>query len=269
MHKPDVLILDMALNDASGPSVCMQIRKSTSSIGIIGVTAYDPEQYVDDLAQAGAQALVAKERLAADLKKLLPVVAKGESSNPTVFMTTVQAHGKLAQQTQNQASLQRLSARELQVLRRYAHDASTAEIASELGVTANTVFTYMHRISQKTGREKSFGGHQSVQKIRSLVMRLPQSLPHFDAIPRHSGNRGHHDENTRSTFDKTLTGITLTCGLLYIANIALPSFGFQWNSPYIGFSICCDIGTLVFFRLYPQATSVAMLLLWTTERYVP
>lgn len=108
-----------------------------------------------------------------------------------------------------------------------------------------------------------------MQKIRSLVMRLPQSLPHFDAIPRHSGNRGHHDENTRSTFDKTLTGITLTCGLLYIANIALPSFGFQWNSPYIGFSICCDIGTLVFFRLYPQATSVAMLLLWTTERYVP
>ena len=151
MHKPDVLILDMALNDASGPSVCMQIRKSTSSMGIIGVTAYDPEQYVDDLAQAGAQALVAKERLAADLKKLLPVVAKGESSNPTVFMTTVQAHGKLAQQTQNQASLQRLSARELQVLRRYAHDASTAEIASELGVTANTVFTYMHRISQKLG----------------------------------------------------------------------------------------------------------------------
>ncbi|NMM95345.1 luxR family Bacterial regulatory protein [Bifidobacterium sp. DSM 109960] len=151
MHKPDVLILDMALNDASGPSVCTQIRKYTSSIGIIGVTAYDSKQYIDDLAQAGAQALVAKECLAADLKKLLPVVAKGESSDPTVFMTAAQAHDKLAQQAQNQPSLQQLSTRELQVLRRYAHDASTTEIASELGVTTNTVFTYMHRISQKLG----------------------------------------------------------------------------------------------------------------------
>ena len=108
-----------------------------------------------------------------------------------------------------------------------------------------------------------------MQKIRSLVMRLPQSLPHFDAIPRRSGNRGHHDENTRPAFGKTFTGITLTCGLLYIANIAIPGFGFQWNSPYIGFSICCDIGTLVFFRLHPQTASVAMILLWTAERYVP
>lgn len=101
------------------------------------------------------------------------------------------------------------------------------------------------------------------------MTRLPQSLPRLDAIAHHSGNRGHHNENTRSAFDKTLTCIALACGLLYIANIALPSFGFQWNSPYIGFSICCDIGTLVFFRLYPQASSAAMLLLWTAERYVP
>lgn len=74
-----------------------------------------------------------------------------------------------------------------------------------------------------------------MQKIRSVMTRLPQSLPHFDAIPRRSGNRGHHDENTRPAFGKTFTGITLTCGLLYIANIAIPGFGFQWNSPYIGF----------------------------------
>lgn len=108
-----------------------------------------------------------------------------------------------------------------------------------------------------------------MQKIRSFVMRLSRSLPHFDAGSHRSGNRGHHGEHTQSAFDATLTGITLACGLLYIANIVFPSFGFRWNSPYLIFFVCCDIGMLIFLRSHPQGVSIAMILLWTAERYVP
>ena len=70
--KPNVLLLDMALNDATGISVCTQIRKQTADIGIIGITAYDPERYKTDLALAGGQALIAKEDLAHVCNKVLP-----------------------------------------------------------------------------------------------------------------------------------------------------------------------------------------------------
>lgn len=96
--KPNVLLLDMALNDATGISVCTQIRKRTADIGIIGITAYDPERYKTDLALAGGQALIAKENLAHVCNKVLPIVAQGKSAEPNSFPTAKQAHDILAEQ---------------------------------------------------------------------------------------------------------------------------------------------------------------------------
>ena len=53
-QSPDVLVLDMALGGTSGSSVCAKIRQRSATPGIIGITAYDPARYADELAAAGA-----------------------------------------------------------------------------------------------------------------------------------------------------------------------------------------------------------------------
>lgn len=159
--KPNVLLLDMALNDATDISVCTQIRKRTADIGIIGITAYDPERYKTDLALAGGQALIAKENLAHVCNKVLPIVAQGKSAEPNSFPTAKQAHDILAEQPSSFSQIKQLSPRELQVLRLYTQNNNTSEIASQLGISSNTVFSYIHRVSKKIGT-----------KNRSEIIRL-------------------------------------------------------------------------------------------------
>nr|WP_240541412.1 response regulator transcription factor [Bifidobacterium santillanense] len=147
---PQVLLLDLALNEASGASVCARIRMRTDAIGVIGITAYDPDRYVDDMAKAGAQAVLAKERITAELADLIPLVAQGRSADPQRFMTVAQAHRVLSNRDSGTVPAN-LSERELQVLRMYAAGKSTQTISSELGISPNSVFTYVHRIVGKLG----------------------------------------------------------------------------------------------------------------------
>lgn len=150
---PRVLLLDIALDETSGAAVCARIRKRTAAIGIIGITAYDPAKYADDMAKAGAQAILAKERLTTELAGLIPLVAQGRPADPQRFMTATEAHRALSDRSDGgaAASVTNLSERELQVLRMYAAGKSTRTIASALGISPNSVFTYVHRIVGKLG----------------------------------------------------------------------------------------------------------------------
>ncbi|MEJ5921645.1 response regulator transcription factor [Bifidobacterium thermophilum] len=145
--QPDVLILDIALNDASGVSVCAKIRQHTADIGIIGITAYDPGRYASDFARAGAQAIIAKERLTRECLAALPIVAEGNPTDPGMFMPAQQAHAMIAA---HHSSAQ-FSPRERQILHMVVRGMSTSDIAAELGISPNTVFTHIHRVSIKLG----------------------------------------------------------------------------------------------------------------------
>lgn len=148
---PNILILDMALSDSTGIAVCQQIRKQNSKIGIIGITSYDPKQYLRELSLAGAQALISKEQISSTLNKFLPIVANGETPQPQVFLPAKRAHEILLSETGNTSLSKALSKRELQVLKLYADNVSTQEIATQLGISINTIFTYTHRIMKKLG----------------------------------------------------------------------------------------------------------------------
>ena len=150
LDKPDVLILDMALGSMSGTSVCMYIRRQTPHIGIIGITAYSSEYYKDDLAAAGAQALISKEFLTDSLPAIIPTVAQGNSPNPECFRTAQQAYEMFNKQ-ETTRSIPQLSEREMQIIRLYSQNNTTAAIAQQCGISTNSVFTYIHRVQQKLG----------------------------------------------------------------------------------------------------------------------
>ena len=52
------------------------------------------------------------------------------------------------------SQIKQLSPRELQVLRLYTQNNNTSEIASQLGISSNTVFSYIHRVSKKNRRKE-------------------------------------------------------------------------------------------------------------------
>ena len=150
--RPNVLILDMALDGTSGIDVCRTIRQRTADIGIIGISAYDPKRYQSDLAAAGAQAFLSKDQITQRLSAIIPVVALGGTPDPETFMTVLQAHRSLAQLAGHRTgAIATLSSRELQVLHMYDHGHTTEEIAEILHISVNSIFTYVHRATAKLG----------------------------------------------------------------------------------------------------------------------
>ena len=142
---PDVLIVDMALNDLGGDVVCKRIRRRNGDIGLLCITAYPTERYERDAIEAGAQGLLSKECLVRDLPAAIARAAQGMPMDDR-FMDAAAAHEMLQRGETMRAVL---SDRERDVLRRYMRGDTTAQIALALHVSPNTVFTYIHRILRK------------------------------------------------------------------------------------------------------------------------
>ncbi|MBT1181240.1 response regulator transcription factor [Bifidobacterium sp. CP2] len=155
--RPDVLVLDMALGGITGADVCRRIRRRTNKVGVICVTSYSTDVYRDEAIKAGAQGLLAKERLGADIADTVRRAAIGK---PTVkqaalgFHDTASAHELLSGTVPARMSedmKDSLSSREKDILRLYAKRLTTDEIAQRLGIAKGSVFTYVHRASDKLG----------------------------------------------------------------------------------------------------------------------
>ena len=142
---PDVLIVDMALNDIGGDAVCRRIRRNSADIGLVCITAYPVERYERDAIAAGAQGLLPKERLVRELPDAIAKAAQGLPVNGE-FMDAVAAHRLLQG---DEAARPALSERERDILRRYMRGDSTTQIAQSLCISPNTVFTHIHRILRK------------------------------------------------------------------------------------------------------------------------
>ena len=148
---PQVLVLDMSLTDMDGLHVCRTLRKQTAAIGIVGITALDPKDFMEDLVSAGAQALVAKNDIPTQLRPAILAAAAAEPYDPNSksprFMTVLHAHRMLA----TMAESEQLSERERTIMRLYAQGLTTKRISRSLGISPATVYVHVHQVMKKTG----------------------------------------------------------------------------------------------------------------------
>ncbi|NMM95197.1 response regulator transcription factor [Bifidobacterium oedipodis] len=154
-NVPDALLLDMALDGISGTEVAARIRRRNACTAIIGVTAYSLDAYRDDAVIAGMQALIAKDKLVRELPSVMASIVSGgvwpESSEKGGFDTVAESHRRLHETTIAGLAAEQLSARERDILQRYAAGASTDDIAAALAISRNSVFTYVRRACTKLG----------------------------------------------------------------------------------------------------------------------
>ena len=159
--KPQLMLVDMALDGVSGVSVCRKVRERSGDIVLIGMTAYDCSKYFDDLAAAGAQGIVGKERIPRELPALLGTIMRDGTSDPAVFETAAQAHERLG--TCARPDLPSLSERELATLRLADEGLTAVQISQRMGVSANSISTYLRRAASKLG---TVGRAATIRKCR-------------------------------------------------------------------------------------------------------
>jgi DNA-binding NarL/FixJ family response regulator len=143
--RPDVVLLDLRLPDMLGPEVVRSVHYGAPDAKVILFTAYPDHAAVEPALAAGANAVVLKDADRADLVDVIRRVAAGEAVGPD--SSAGDASRRFADKLRRSA----LTRREYDILRRISMGQTNPEIADALGLTRNTVKTYVQSALNKLG----------------------------------------------------------------------------------------------------------------------
>ena len=147
--QPDVVLLDLRLPDMLGPEVIHGILRGAPDAKVVLFTAYADHAAVEPALAAGARAVVLKDADRADLVGVVRRVAAGETIPATA--AAGQGAGAANQQLARKLRQWALTRREYDILRRISMGETNPEIAEALGLTRNTVKTYVQSALNKLG----------------------------------------------------------------------------------------------------------------------
>ena len=143
---PDVAVLDIQMPGMSGIEVTRWIRAKHLSIGILVLTAYDEEPYVQAVLQAGANGYVLKTAKPQEIVDAVRDVFHGKSVLDTVI--TQKLITRLSSKSE-EATIDPLTDRELQILTLTAKGFTNKAIGMQLSISDRTVQNHLANIFQK------------------------------------------------------------------------------------------------------------------------
>jgi len=151
--KPNLVLMDIAMPKLNGIEATRRIKESHPSTSILVLTAYDNEEFIFALVEAGAAGYLLKNVRGQELLNAIRATYDGESVlYPTIakkVFRRLQLVGKRESTVQEKRGF--LSGRELEVLRLGAEGLVNKEIAKELSIGERTIQTHWRNIFNKLG----------------------------------------------------------------------------------------------------------------------
>jgi two-component system response regulator NreC len=143
-HQPEVLVLDLGLRDGSSIETIRSLSERAPRTKIVILTMEDNPVFAQRTLTAGALAFVAKDLADAELPDAIRAAARGEEYvSPRVAARLDALHRAL---TDN-----KLTQREVEVLRLIAFGHTSVEIARMLHLSPRTIETHRAHIHKKLG----------------------------------------------------------------------------------------------------------------------
>jgi DNA-binding NarL/FixJ family response regulator len=151
-HSPDVALMDIAMPVLNGIEATRRIKAAMPHVSVLALSAYDDDQYVFALLEAGAAGYLLKNVGADALVKAIRAVAAGEAVlDPSIARRVASRFARPEDARAGGNPLDQLTERELEVLRLAARGLKNQEIANELSLSVRTVQTHLSNIFGKMG----------------------------------------------------------------------------------------------------------------------
>lgn len=145
-HQPDVAVLDIQMPKATGIEVTRWVREHHREVGVLILTAYDDDPYVMAVLQAGANGYVLKTASPKEIIRAVRDVHAGNSALDSEIVQKIVAQVSTGIQDQ---PVEKLTARELEVLALVAKGYTNKAIGVQLGISDRTVQGHLAHIFSK------------------------------------------------------------------------------------------------------------------------
>ena len=150
--KPDVVIMDIRMPKLNGIEATKQIKALYPSIAVLVLTAYDYDQYIFALLEAGAAGYLLKGARVHELIDAIRAVYAGESVlHPVIARRVIDRMISSAPGFSETQATELLSERESEVLKLAAKGVSNKNIAKQLFLSPRTVQVHLGSIFNKLG----------------------------------------------------------------------------------------------------------------------
>ena len=151
-RQPDVVIMDFRLPDGTGAQATRSIKARWATARVVMLSAMNDDETLMESIQAGADGYLTKDSAIDDVVSAVRRAHAGEILLPPsvigeIARRVAEARASLLEQPR----VERLTPRELAILRELANGASTEEMCERLSVTANTLRTHTEHILHKLG----------------------------------------------------------------------------------------------------------------------
>ena len=151
-HRPDVLLMDIRMPVLDGLAATERITRDPELAGVrvIVLTTFDLDEYVYGALRAGASGFLLKDSPPEDVHRAIREVADGGALiAPGVTRRLIAEFASRPQPVASDAVADRLTEREVDVLRHVARGLTNSEIAERLTVSPLTVKTHVSRMLTK------------------------------------------------------------------------------------------------------------------------
>lgn len=152
--KPDVAIIDVSMPVLDGIEATRQIKALSPDTAVLILSAYDNDEFVFALLEAGAAGYLLKDVSGEEIVSAVRAIQRGESVLHPVIARKVMNRffpgvNGASEKIDKKESEKVLGERELEVLRLACHALSNQEMADQLNLSLHTIEAHMRHIFSK------------------------------------------------------------------------------------------------------------------------
>jgi DNA-binding NarL/FixJ family response regulator len=150
--KPDVVLMDISMPEMDGIEASKLANEKYPQLKILALTMFGDEKYYYQMIQTGIKGFVLKSAGISELVNAITEVYKGGNyfSSEILYKLIQNIDANKKNGKENEVQAEKISARELEVLKLVASGFSNEDIANQLNISLPTVKTHRSNLLAKT-----------------------------------------------------------------------------------------------------------------------
>ena len=162
---PDLVTIDISLNDGNGMDLIKQVNSSYPEVKVLVASMHDESLFAERCLRAGAMGYINKIEATEKVLEAIRTILDGKVYLSEQFRQRM-VHRMIGREKIDQSPLESLSNRKLEVFSLIGHGLTTREIADKLHLSPKTIYTHRKSLKLKLNLKNATElNHHAVQWV--------------------------------------------------------------------------------------------------------